>query len=614
MRLKGYLLRLIFISVGYSQPATINLREPAESTIFALKKGIHRIDTTIKYDILNLDVPNAQICMQLDNTDTQEQLLQSTCFPATGESKTLMDLPIGRFILSMLLRESSPTHSVIGNSSVTSSFRVAKVDELLPKIDLSDTIMRFSRQDTVIQKEKEIILAAVVGERTNVQVEYELSPSLLRMDEFGIWVRLINLKSNESLLKPTLISTTQKRLTFQSMSVGSYKLFLSLAHYSESINITEIKNEIYEKTEVSLLVHIKPLESKDIIPKLRMTNDLEHFESQLAFRDEKMKVKIDFSLDGLPSAIALVETCVSVRNNSLQSQLSGVSADSLDITSVRENIVEVPMKCLQPEERSVMLELGEGSYDVTIFLQLIAGLRTNFESTAVHYKIILEYPDETEEVIKERSIKKNNFSTFFQSMKSLIPLYFQNYQKEAEHHHDGLGNSSEHSFVRSVWGIFHLPSSSSELKDPFSHLLSILISKFVTVVPNPAILVSNSDSQLIVKVLENCQFALENCMPALDSILDQFQPIRFSIEKFFLISSDFFHYLMEKYSRMIMIKMIELFNFFGFDCTIQTSSPSEFLYRCVQFHALFFIVSIFYYLITVFFNKKRLYNISRQTK
>ena len=614
MRLKGYLLRLIFISVGYSQPATINLREPAESTIFALKKGIHRIDTTIKYDILNLDVPNAQICMQLDNTDTQEQLLQSTCFPATGESKTLMDLPIGRFILSMLLRESSPTHSVIGNSSVTSSFRVAKVDELLPKIDLSDTIMRLSRQDTVIQKEKEIILAAVVGERTNVQVEYELSPSLLRMDEFGIWVRLINLKSNESLLKPTLISTTQKRLTFQSMSVGSYKLFLSLAHYSESINITEIKNEIYEKTEVSLLIHIKPLESKDIIPKLRITNDLEHFESQLAFRDEKMKVKIDFSLDGLPSAIALVETCVSVRNNSLQSQLSGVSADSLDTTSAQENIVEVPMKCLQPEERSVMLELGEGSYDVTIFLQLIAGQRTNFESTAVHYKIILEYPDETEEVIKERSIKKNNFSTFFQSMKSLIPLYFQNYQKEAEHHHDGLGNSSEHSFVRSVWGIFHLPSSSSELKDPFSHLLSILISKFVTVVPNPAILVSNSDSQLIVKVLENCQFALENCMPALDSILDQFQPIRFSIEKFFLISSDFFHYLMEKYSRMIMIRMIELFTFFGFDCTIQTSSPSEFLYRCVQFHALFLIVSIFYYLITVFFNKKRLYNISKQTK
>ena len=142
MRLKGYLLRLIFISVGYSQPATINLREPAESTIFALKKGIHRIDTTIKYDILNLDVPNAQICMQLDNTDTQEQLLQSTCFPATGESKTLMDLPIGRFILSMLLRESSPTHSVIGNSSVTSSFRVAKVDELLPKIDLSKQFAR----------------------------------------------------------------------------------------------------------------------------------------------------------------------------------------------------------------------------------------------------------------------------------------------------------------------------------------------------------------------------------------------------------------------------------------------------------------------------------------
>ena len=614
MRLKGYLLRLIFISVGYSQPATINLREPAESTIFALKKGIHRIDTTIKYDILNLDVPNAQICMQLDNTDTQEQLLQSTCFPATGESKTLMDLPIGRFILSMLLRESSPTHSVIGNSSVTSSFRVAKVDELLPKIDLSDTIMRLSRQDTVIQKEKEIILAAVVGERTNVQVEYELSPSLLRMDEFGIWVRLINLKSNESLLKPTLISTTQKRLTFQSMSVGSYKLFLSLAHYSESINITEIKNEIYEKTEVSLLIHIKPLESKDIIPKLRITNDLEHFKSLLSFRDEKMKVKIDFSLDGLPSAIALVETCVSVRNNSLQSQLSGVSADSLDTTSAQENIVEVPMKCLQPEERSVMLELGEGSYDVTIFLQLIAGQRTNFESTAVHYKIILEYPDETEEVIKERSIKKNNFSTFFQSMKSLIPLYFQNYQKEAEHHHDGLGNSSEHSFVRSVWGIFHLPSSSSELKDPFSHLLSILISKFVKVVPNPAILVSNSDSQLIVKVLVNCQFALENCMPALDSILDQFQPIRFSIEKFFLISSDFFHYLMQKYSWMITIRMIELFTFLGFDCTIQTSSPSEFLYRCVQFHALFFIVSIFYYLITVFFNKKRLYNISRQTK
>ena len=208
MRLPAYVFRLIFISVGYSQLASISLREPAESTIFALRKGINRIDTTIKYDILNLDLPNAQICMQLDNTDTQEQLLQSTCFPATGETKTLMDLPIGRFILSMLLRESSPPHSVIGNSSVTSSFRVAKVDELLPKIDLSDTIMRLSKRDMTMQEIDEITVAAVVGERTNVQVEYELSSSLLRMDEFGIWVRLIDLKSNESLLKPTLISTT----------------------------------------------------------------------------------------------------------------------------------------------------------------------------------------------------------------------------------------------------------------------------------------------------------------------------------------------------------------------------------------------------------------------
>ena len=268
------------------------------------------------------------------------------------------------------------------------------------------------------------------------------------------------------------------------------------------------------------------------------------------------------------------------------------------------------MKCLQPEERSVVLELGEGSYDVTIFLQLIAGQKPTLESTAVHFKVILEYPDETEEVIKEQIIRESDLGTFFQSMKFFLPTYLQysqNKRKETDYHHDGLNNSSEDSFVRSVWGMFQLPTSSSELKDPFSHLLSIIMSKFVTVAPNPSILLPNSNFKLFENVLENCKFYY-------DCIVDLFHPILFSVEKFIFISSDFFHFLMKKYSEIIMKSMMAIFDFLGFKFTIQTSSPSEFFYRCVQFHALFFMVSIFYYFTTIFFDKKRVHKITEQTK
>ena len=257
-----------------------------------------------------------------------------------------------------------------------------------------------------------------------------------------------------------------------------------------------------------------------------------------------------------------------------------------------------------------MLELGEGSYDVTIFLQLIAGQKAAFDSTAVHFKVILEYPDETEEVIKEQSIRKSDFGTFFQSMKFFLPKYLQyspNNRKETDYHHDGLNDSSEHSFVRSVWGIFQLPTSSSELKDPFSHLLSIIMSKFVTVAPNPAILVPNSNFKLFGNVLENCKFYY-NC------ILDLFHSILFRVEKFIFISSDFFHYLMKKHFGIIVTRMIAIFDLFGFKFSVQTSSPTEFFYRCIQFHALFFMVSIFYYITNIFFDKKRVYRIAKQTK
>ena len=598
-----YSLWILFLAVSYSQSGTINLQEPADSTIFALQRGLNRIDATIKYDVSNLEGPNAQICMQLDNTDSKEQLLQSTCFAATGETKTLMDLPIGNFLLSMLLRESVPPYSIFENSRVASSFRVASIEELLPKIDLSGTIIKFSGNESVEQNLNEIVVAAVVGDLTDVPVEYELSSSALKMDGFDMFVRLIDLKSNESLLQPTFITTNQRRLTFRSMNIGSYKIFLSLAHHSD-INAVDVKNEIYGSSEVELLIHIKPLDTDEIMPKLHILNDLENVDLKLDSKNEQKNVKIDFTMEGLPSAVALVQTCVSVNKYNLNIQIVEeiveINSDNADYLALKQRSDEILLNCLVPEERSVIIQLGEGSYDIKLFLQLIEKPNLFFKSSSVqHSRITLNSPEERKKVIEEHSETKNIIGTFFQTITSFPVKTKANCNEneiEKVNDDDEISFPTKYSFIKTLWEMVRFPPATSDLKYAFHHLSSKLI-PILTLVPNPVIIASNLKKQTILQTRMLIDF----------DFIPNFEFTRF----YCLISSicNFLKILMELSVKEIKCCFLKLCYFFDNDFVIENLTPYEFFHKSAQIYFLFFIVIIVYFIVSVIFNKKNIFEI-----
>ena len=120
---------LLLLAKSYAQPATIKLLEPADTTVFALRKDVFKYDVTFIYEVINLNSFNTQTCLQLENIKSKELVLPSTCFPATNGNvtKTLEDVPVGIFRLSMILREASPPHTLFEESKIVTVFTVLKI-------------------------------------------------------------------------------------------------------------------------------------------------------------------------------------------------------------------------------------------------------------------------------------------------------------------------------------------------------------------------------------------------------------------------------------------------------------------------------------------------------
>jgi hypothetical protein len=140
MFFNSFFIFLVGCKLCKTQVATIKLREPADLTIFAIKKLSEKVSALVRYDVANL-TSDLQLCMELLDTINQELLLPSTCFPAIegSETKTLTDLPIGSFALSLVLKDAN---SFIDESKVTSNFNVKKVEELLPEIKFMPGVIK----------------------------------------------------------------------------------------------------------------------------------------------------------------------------------------------------------------------------------------------------------------------------------------------------------------------------------------------------------------------------------------------------------------------------------------------------------------------------------------
>ena len=589
-----YTLLLLVAGSTSQQIATINLREPADSTIFALRKHTNRTDAAIKYDIDNLEGSNVQICMQLDNSDTREQLLQSTCFAATGETKTLVDLPIGKFILSMVLRDSSPPHTTYDESRVTSKFTIAKISDLLPKIDLSRTIFLASEQGVISSTPNEMTIAAVEGIFTNVQVEYELGFTTLQkdIDNFDVGVKLVDARTDESLLKQVFVTTKQKKLTFQAMSIGIFKLTLYLAEHP-SPNTPDTDREIYENTAVNLIIYIKSLSNPSVLPKLTMTEESKNQNVTLLSQDELKIFNIDFTLNGLPSALDLVQPCVyAYKGNevSTNSQIANIEVDGTQTQQTSTDSLPILTKCSVGDERTISLELGEGIFDIKLILRQLSNPDIVYDASATHTKFELNYPVIIipEEIIEETPVSTssiiNILKIFSQSINNV--LFPQKISKEK-------GNENENKSE------LPLPSTFSSLRITVVNLFSKINGIYFVSKNSITVTFSKFLSPVFKRTTYLYELAARTLSQISRNFLDFIAYRMSSIYSFFSInimnSFTGLKNLNGVFCAFVINRLRNLLVFLGLDYFTEAKTPTEFFIKCAQLYMLFFIVSIVYF-------------------
>lgn len=277
-----YFLALVVAHCQCQIPRIV-LLEPINATVFALRKNTSRSPVAIRYNILELSSSTIEVCIQLDNADNAEKLLSSTCFPATdeGETKALTDLPLGNFALSLVLQEIVQPKIVLDGSRVDSIFSVKKIAELLPVMTVS-RLMYFSASQQAevivgITQETSSAIVVIVGNETDVLVEYQLGESLVPMDGFDVCARLTRTNSAEESIEVFRGCSPSKHLLLKlyGLTVGQHALTLVLAHtLDQDETILKSEREDYDSSTVTVQIIVTNVADGEMTPQYIVKEEL----------------------------------------------------------------------------------------------------------------------------------------------------------------------------------------------------------------------------------------------------------------------------------------------------------------------------------------------------
>ena len=271
MFLAKSLCLFLFCNGCLSQVPTIILLEPLNSALYILGAADGAISTNVVYEVQNLSsllLTSPQVCLHLVSDLTYEELLPSTCFEANEEtvSRKFNGIPKGSFRLNLSLVSNGVP---VTSESVTSTFHVRYVEELLPEITVlkeQNTHEHFS-PDNYAHVSKELNVVATQpadGQLSNVKIEYILGESSLQMDNFEVCVHLSEVNTNIDVLQLACVPSSQRILTFQALSVGSYSLTLTLA--KKANDDLKIERELYLSSERKMLINVKSITDDGMMP------------------------------------------------------------------------------------------------------------------------------------------------------------------------------------------------------------------------------------------------------------------------------------------------------------------------------------------------------------
>ena len=277
--LNNMIILLFFVTIlqsfSFGHDLMINLKEPMNNTVFALRSvDGDRLTISVRYDLMNISsgvVPsgtallNTQVCLQLDEiTVGTATLLPLTCFAASDESetKTLTDIPIGVYQLQLLLRDVTSPHNTLMDSKVMSSFSIKKVTDLLPAITFTTPLSSPGQRQIIYSAFKPGLSS------TNVSIEYTLGSTFLAMEGFDMCVRVRKGldDSGTEVLGLTCISSSQRALSLQAMVEGVYIVTLAFAH--TQLQPSSTPPLIYESVRAEIEVHVVAVTDSRVLPSI----------------------------------------------------------------------------------------------------------------------------------------------------------------------------------------------------------------------------------------------------------------------------------------------------------------------------------------------------------
>ena len=388
MFLAKSLCLFLFCNGCLSQVPTIILLEPLNSALYILGAADGAISTNVVYEVQNLSsllLTSPQVCLHLVSDLTYEELLPSTCFEANEEtvSRKFNGIPKGSFRLNLSLVSNGVP---VTSESVTSTFHVRYVEELLPEITVlkeQNTHEHFS-PDNYAHVSRELNVVATQpadGQLSNVKIEYMLGESLLQMDNIEVCVHLSEVNTNIDVLQLACVPSSQRILTFQALSVGSYSLTLTLA--KKANDDLKIERELYLSSERKMLINVKSITDDGMMPYIALNEAPSEMGVHSA--DDKADFNVVFGIRGTSSSVDQVQVCARVDSIKVRG-LGGVIGDS-DYKGVSDEFSSsitpvMALSCVSPGETSFVLKgLTEGIYSVHLLLRLRAAPHTTFESS-----------------------------------------------------------------------------------------------------------------------------------------------------------------------------------------------------------------------------------------
>jgi hypothetical protein len=216
----------------------------------------------------------------------------------------------------------------VPEASITRSLTVRKFEDAIPHIQftmvntganilLQLTLVRFLNCAIAFAGSASSPLrfaANALTDTADVSINYLLTDSPLDHNQFQVCIRIFNEISQQLALKLSCIPSSQRAVTLRNMRKGNYTIFLQLKPLdtTTSSEITQsamdLSSLVMFSSEIQQALLVASVE--EVLPSLTLQDSLREYAASAS--TSTADVTISYQIQGIPSAITQVQTCLQI--------------------------------------------------------------------------------------------------------------------------------------------------------------------------------------------------------------------------------------------------------------------------------------------------------------